>query len=682
MPLQEPVTILPRVGPIRAEKLVEAGLRTVEDILRQFPRAYETRARCLVANARADQLAIVEVTVIRAMFLGFGGRKRLEVATQDTSSALKLVFFNPQRINVKAQFQANQSLIAVGKIERFNGVTQMVHPKLFKLDNADSLEGIFPVYPQIKGITSAELGGHVRSALALLNKTSLKDPFDSDWLLAHNMAPIANAYHWIHESTDLGSPKRAKSLRRFAFEEVFSVQLSMQKRQLENTHKSGIVLKSAAPETLFSTLLPFSPTQAQARSLSEIMADMESGQPMSRLLQGDVGSGKTAVCATACLVALQNHVQCAVLAPTDILVEQHLTNFRNWFAPLGYRVEKLTGGQKESEKRLVLQGLANGEIHIVIGTHALLTESVIFKNLKLSIIDEQHRFGVAQRRILREKGETLAQTPHLLVMTATPIPRSLALTLYGDMTLSVIDQLPPGRTPIETKIIMGNGLSIATKLSAKLIRDNEQAYLIFPLVEESEKIDLQNAVQAYELLCAEFGAEHFALAHGKMKQDAKENAMRRFASGDAQILISTTVVEVGVDVPNASHMVIMNAERFGLSQLHQLRGRVGRGKKKSFCYLVIEKESTENAQRRLAIMARTNDGFEIASEDLAIRGPGDLLGSRQAGLDLFAFFDFSLHGDLVELARQKAAEHLKSDPGLKASWVKPFIAKAELFLSC
>jgi ATP-dependent DNA helicase RecG len=307
---------------------------------------------------------------------------------------------------------------------------------------------------------------------------------------------------------------------------------------------------------------------------------------------------------------------------------------------------------------------------------------VRFNHLALCIIDEQHRFGVEQRRILREKGEKDGRVPHLLVMTATPIPRSLALTLYGDMALSVIDELPPGRTPVATKVVVGDAMLVARRLAAKIIRDDEQAYVIYPLVAESEKMDLRNAVEAYQTLCAEFGPDHFAIVHGQMKADAKEAAMKNFAEGRAKVLISTTVVEVGVDVPNASHMLIMNAERFGLSQLHQLRGRVGRGSKASHCYLAIEQSSSENARRRLAVMERTNDGFEIANEDLAIRGAGDLLGSRQAGLELFNFFDFAQHGDLVELARQSAIAILKQDPTLSASWLQPFISRADTFLGC
>lgn len=682
MTLLDPVTVLPRVGPVRAEKLAQAGLNTVGDVLRQFPRAFEHRKRCLISEAQSDQHSILEVSVIRAVYLGFGRSKRLEVATKDSSGMLKLVFFNPGRINAKALFTPNQTLCVVGKVERFNGNAQIIHPKVSKAEAGSLVEGIHPVYPQVKGVTSSEISGHVRGALQHLSKKPLIDPFAKDWLLAHRIAPLPDAFHWVHEENTIDSQKRILSLRRFAFEEVLSVQLSMQRRKRSRLEKAAQRFEAADAEQLFREVAPFDPTNAQVKALTHIVRDMSSAAPMSRLLQGDVGSGKTAVCAAACLLALRGKAQCAVLAPTDILVEQHLANFTKWFSRLGFRVAKLTGSQKESERRSVLAALGAGEIDIVVGTHALMSQGVAFRKLGLAIIDEQHRFGVAQRRALREKGESDGLTPHLLVMTATPIPRSLALTLYGDMSLSIIDELPKGRSPIETKVVQGESLMLAQRLAAKVIREDAQAYIIFPLVAESEKLDLRNATQAYEALHREFGKENIAMVHGQMKADEKDVAMKRFASGGAKILISTTVVEVGVDVPNASYMLIMNAERFGLSQLHQLRGRVGRGTKASFCYLATEKGAQESAQRRLDVMARTNNGFEIADEDLAIRGPGDLLGSRQAGLDLFSFFDFTAHGDLIEIAQAKAAELLDADPQLSAEWLKPFLERADTFLSC
>lgn len=683
MPLLDPVSVLPKVGPIRAEKLAQAGLRTVGDVLRQFPRAFEQRSRCTIAQASADHASVLEVTVIRAVFLGFGRSKRLEVAAKDDSGIVKLMFFNAQRINIKALFSPNQRLIVVGKVDNSRGTPQIVHPKVTTAQNAAELSGTYAIYPQIKGLTSSELSGYIRSALQHIKKSQINDPFAKDWLLAREIAPIPSAYHWIHEVHDAASKERVMSLRRFAFEEVLSVQLSMQQRKHSVTDKAAYSMQPTQPDELFKTLLPFEPTGAQIRVLGEIIQDMSSESPMGRLLQGDVGSGKTAVCAAACLMAARAKTQCAVLAPTDILVEQHFKHFKNWFEPLGFRVAKLTGSLKESEKREIVAKLKSGEIDIVVGTHALLSEGVSFAKLSLVVIDEQHRFGVEQRKALREKGGANGGgSPHLLVMTATPIPRSLALTLYGDMSLSIIDELPKGRSPISTQVIQGDGLLIARRLAAKMVKESEQAYIIYPLVAESEKLDLRNAMQSYEMLCAEFGKDNIALVHGQMKAEAKELAMRQFASGDAKVLISTTVVEVGVDVPNASYMLIMNAERFGLSQLHQLRGRVGRGTKKSYCYLATEKAGTEEAQARLSVMERTNNGFEIADADLAIRGPGDLLGKKQSGVELFNFFDFSKHSDLIELARHQAMEVIKQDPELKAPWVRSFVERANTFLNC
>lgn len=681
-PLLDPVSKLPRVGPVRAQKLSDLGLRQVGDLLRQFPRTFENRRRTLVADALPHQISVVELTVVRAMFLGFGRHRRLEVATQDAQGTLlKLLFFNAGRINVKAHFLPSTQIVATGKIDSVKGHAQCIHPRVQRAENSAAQEdGLFPVYPQIKELSGQALAGYVHTALAYIGQKQIDDPFAQDFLHTHQIAPIPDAFHWVH--TPVEEQKRQSSLRRFAFEEVFSLQLAMQKRKQKERVKQAIVVPPQDARALFAKLLPFAPTGAQVRALDEIAFDLTSGQPMSRLLQGDVGAGKTAVCAAACLMMLAAKAQCAVLAPTDILAEQHLANFQKWFAPLGVRVAKLSASQKAAEKRAILQSLQAGEIDIVVGTHALLSEGVHFARLGLCIVDEQHRFGVAQRRLLREKGETTGQSPHLLVMTATPIPRSLALTLYGDMALSIIDELPPGRKPVQTKIVMGNGQHIAQRFAAKMVRDNEQAFIIYPLVAESEKLDLQNAVHAFEQLRAEFGSDAIALVHGQMKHDEKEHAMQRFVRGEANILISTTVVEVGVDVPAASTMLIMNAERFGLSQLHQLRGRVGRGTQQSFCYLAVEKETSADAKRRLLVMERTNDGFEIANEDLAIRGPGDLLGTRQAGLATLEFFDFAQHGDLVELARQKALEAIQRDPMLEASWVKPFLDRADEFLAC
>jgi ATP-dependent DNA helicase RecG len=446
---------------------------------------------------------------------------------------------------------------------------------------------------------------------------------------------------------------RSPAHQRLIFEELFWVSLRIAIRRGERIKEpKGAAIKiDAAMKLRIGSVLPFKLTDAQRKVVRELFRDMRADAPMNRLLQGDVGSGKTIVALIAMLAAMENGYQTALMVPTEILAEQHARNIKRILAKSPYRVELLSGSLKPADKKLLRRSIAAGAVHASIGTHALIQEDVSFKNLGLVVIDEQHRFGVMQRAELRERG----MNPDVLVMTATPIPRSLAMTVYGDLDVSIIDELPPGRTPIETKVFGEEGRQEVKKLIAREVRAGRQVYVVYPLVEESEKMDLRDATKRYEYLRDRvFPKFSVGLLHGRMKPEEKEEVMRRFITGEIQILVSTTVIEVGVDVPNASVMIVEHAERFGLSQLHQLRGRVGRGAEQSYCLLLASDKQTEVARERLGIMEETNDGFKIAEKDLQIRGPGEVMGTRQAGLPEFRVANLIRDLEILQLARKEA----------------------------
>ncbi|HVQ40090.1 MAG TPA: ATP-dependent DNA helicase RecG, partial [Pyrinomonadaceae bacterium] len=476
------------------------------------------------------------------------------------------------------------------------------------------------------------------------------------------LIPRSDALRWIHfpsETTDLALYDQARSPAhlRLIFEDLFWVALAISlKRGRRIKEPKGTSIKiDQATKLRIASVLPFKLTEAQRRVVKEIFLDLKSDAPMNRLLQGDVGSGKTIVALVSMLATMENGYQTALMAPTEILAEQHARNIKRLLAKSPYRVELLTGSLRAAEKRALQSALAAGEIDACIGTHAIIQESVSFKNLGLAVIDEQHRFGVMQRAELRARG----LNPDVLVMTATPIPRSLTMTIYGDLDVSVIDEMPPGRTPIETQVVGEEQRIDVKKLISREVRAGRQVYVVYPLVEESEKIDLKNATQRYEYLRdTVFPKFTVGLVHGKMKTADKEEVMRRFVAGEIDILVSTTVIEVGVDVPNASVMIVEHAERFGLSQLHQLRGRVGRGAEKSYCVLLTSDKKTAVANERLGIMAQTNDGFVIAEKDLELRGPGELLGTKQSGLPEFRVANLVRDQQFLEGARKEAEFYL------------------------
>ena len=644
--LTDPITILKGIGPTKAKQLAQLNIHTLQDLICHFPRGYEDRTKLVTI----DQLEIDVPACFRAMVMNTPRtahiRKGLDITrvqVADHTARLNLTFFN-QKFTTE-QLQYGQEYIFYGAVSGDYGGYGMTSPSFERLDAPPvTTRRILPIYPLTAGLSNAAMGKAVRQALSICDPPQeilppeIRQQFD--------ILPAERAYFAIHEPASMEEAELAK--KRLIFEEffVFSAGLSLMRAT-----RAGI---KAAPyeNTDLSPLLgalPFSLTGAQSRAIAEIQRDLTRGTPMNRLVQGDVGSGKTMVAAAAAYLAASNGHQAALMAPTEILAEQHQASLSRLFAPLGIRTLLLTGSLTPKEKRLAREAIAAGDADLIIGTHALLTDATTFHDLGLVIADEQHRFGVAQRAALAQKGSD----PHLLVMSATPIPRTLALLLYGDLDVSVIDELPPGREPVDTFLV---GESMRARINAfirKQCAEGHQCYVVCPAVEETEELNIKAAsVWAQTLQQTVFPDLRVALLHGQMKGQEKEAVMAAFAKGEADILVATTVIEVGVDVPNATLMVIEDADRFGLSQLHQLRGRVGRGKAKSFCILTSRNKNQQTLARLKALCA-TTDGFKIAEEDLALRGPGDFFGSRQSGLPVFRVA--SLSCDLVTLKQAQEA---------------------------
>lgn len=678
--LDTPVERLHGIGPARAGALHARGLHTVGDLLTVLPRAYQDRRRSLQLNELIPGAQVVATgDVVLAGAIGKGRGGRFEVVLEDGTGRLKLLFFHFRTWDMKRRFAPGQRITVAGEVSQRGGSLQMVHPRVVQGESQEKLTGIWPVYPELSGLHPAELSRGIQAALDEIRKSPPIEVLPRHVVTRAQIVSIERALLDIHapdeqseeEALQALVERNAPAFRRLAFEELFVLQLAMGLRRRAALGEPAPPLAGSDAGTLATELLPFAPTRAQLRCTEEILADMEHAEPMGRLLQGDVGAGKTAVAALACLRAVRAGHQAAVMAPTEILAEQHQATFEKLMRPLGIRVAFFSGSLRGKARKLATAKLKNHEIDIAVGTQALLSEDVQFCRLGISVIDEQHRFGVVQRATLKQKGPVAADgtnlAPHLLVMTATPIPRSLALTVHGDLAVSVVDELPPGRTPVKTSVLVGNDDEHAWVAVGDALRRNERAYVVYPLIEESEKMDLLDATRGFEDLSERFGGERVGLLHGKMSQEDKERMMGSFSRGDISVLVSTTVIEVGVDVPEATCMVVQHAERFGLSQLHQLRGRVGRSDKLSQCFLIVGAEkASKDAKRRLAVLEESNDGFRIAEEDLAIRGPGDFLGTRQSGLPTLLFADITRHGRLIETARQLANELLDQDPQLQA----------------
>ena len=662
------ITYLPGIGPKRAKVLAdELGIHTWYDLLYYFPYKHIDRSRVYMISELTSDMPFVQ---LKGQFLSFeeqgeGRKRRLVGHFTDGRQVMDLVWFNGTRY-ITSNIKLHQDYIIFGRPSVFNGRINISHPDVDPADtlvlSKMSMQPYYSVTEKMKkrGFSSRTIE-HFTSTLFLQMKEAMQETLPQYILDRLHLMPLDAALRAIHYPTT--ADELSHATMRLKFEELFYIQLSIlsysrQRAAVRQGHLFPVVGNMF--NTFYSQHLPFPLTGAQKRVIRQMRIDMGSGKQMNRLLQGDVGSGKTLVALMLMLIAIDNGYQACIMAPTEILAEQHLATFRTFLGDMPVRVELLTGVVKGRRRKAVMEGLVSGEVQILVGTHAVIEDNVEFSNLGLVVIDEQHRFGVAQRARLWRKN---AVPPHVLVMTATPIPRTLAMTLYGDLDVSVIDELPPGRKPIKTLHIYDNRPEELYRGVRQEINAGRQAYFVYPLVKESEKIDLKNVVAEYEHLQKVFPEYRISMVHGQMKPADKDAEMQRFASGETQILVATTVIEVGVNVPNASVMVIQNAERFGLSQLHQLRGRVGRGAKQSYCILVTDYELSKDTRRRIQIMTETNDGFEIAEEDLKLRGPGDLEGTQQSGVA----FDMKLanlarDGQLVQLARDTAEFVLDQDP--------------------
>lgn len=674
--LQNPIEYLKGVGPLRADLLKkELGIFTYEDLLNHFPFRHIDRTRVSVISELTQEADFAQVAgvVLQVEILGQRSGKRLVAQFKDKTGIMELTWF--KGINwIQKTIIPGQSYLVFGRLGFFNGRPQFVHPEVERIDSAQPMEKNYlePVYPTTEKLKARGLGGRqlaklTQMLITQLSPAVLPELFSLSQTKELRLLGRLEAYQQIHFPAN--AEKAAQALKRLKFEEFFVAQLRMQLVRAQRHHQSaGVVFEKVgdAFNRYYSTCLPFELTGAQKRVLKEIRTDTAKGRQMNRLLQGDVGSGKTIVALLAMLLAVDNGYQACIMAPTEILAQQHFASIQTSLSTIGLSVALLTGSTKMAERKKLLAALEEGSLSLLVGTHALIEETVQFKKLGLVVIDEQHRFGVAQRARLWKKA---AVPPHILVMTATPIPRTLAMTAYGDLDYSVIDELPPGRKPIQTVHRYERDRSRVMEFIRTEIAKGRQIYIIYPLIEESAKLDYENLMKGYEEVKAFFPEPNYwiSMVHGRQPAGQKEANMQRFVSGDTQIMVATTVIEVGVNVPNATVMMIESAEKFGLSQLHQLRGRVGRGAEKSYCILLTPPSIGKEAKERMKIMVQTASGFEIAEKDLQLRGPGEIEGTRQSGALNFKLASVIQDRPLLEFAREQAARILDLDPTL----VKP-----------
>ena len=662
------------VGPRRAALLISRGVRTVGDLLLRIPRAYQDRSQFVSLDSlRAGQDAAVHAKIYRSRAVQTRTRGRiLEVIITDGTSFAYAKWFHGGSLSMSRGFTAGRRLVLYGRVERdsYESKLAFFNPEFELLDEEDSpqpsmsldIGRIVPVYEEIGGMTSRQLRRIVSSSLSDL-ADPLEDPIPSAIRNEHGFPDLRSCLQQIHfpaaRENVAGLNNRASPAhRRLIFEEFFLLEIVFALRRKQSQLTSGVRFETSDRiRTCVKKILPFHPTIAQKRVFKEIVEDLKTPHPMNRLLQGDVGSGKTIVAFEAVVVAVENGYQAAIMAPTEILAEQHYLNAKRILAPLGYSIGVLRRGIRQAEKKKLFEDLAAGDIQVVIGTHVLLEEKTQFRNLGLVVIDEQHRFGVVQRLQLMNKGDR----PNTLVMTATPIPRTLAMSLYGDLDLSVIDEMPPGRSPIRTIHATEPDAPRIHRTLADQMRKGRQCYVVYPVIEESEKVDLRSATEGFEKLTKAFPDRRVALLHGRLKSEEKEAIMRAFAAGEIDVLVSTTVIEVGVDVANATVMVIEHAERFGLAQLHQLRGRVGRGSQASLCVLMTPPKIGDVARERIQAMVATTDGFRLAEVDLRLRGPGELAGTRQSGLPEFRVANLMEDSAMLALAQREARKFVESE---------------------
>jgi ATP-dependent DNA helicase RecG len=652
----------------RLSALHKSGFNHPADLLYFFPRRYIDKSRILPIRNLLGHNEPVNVTgqVIRTEVTGFGNKKRLEVIVQDNTGSMKAVFFKGWKYFIN-QFKQGEWVSLFGVPRQYGRQISMAHPEVEQMEkpgNDELFRSLIPVYPSNKYFAKAYISNKIITGWIeqILESSRVQEFLPSKILQKHQIPERTQALWDVHKPSD--KQKASKALERFKYEELFLFELSMAKiKYTRFERQQGVLLEPGEiTREFFKNNLPFKLTNGQKSALTDIRTDLTSGFQMNRLIQGDVGAGKTIVAIGAMLIAVDNGYQAALMAPTEILAEQHYFTLKKYLEPLHVSFRLITGGQKTSLRQDILTDIEGGNCQITVGTHAIFQEGVSFHNLGLVVIDEQHRFGVKQRNEMLQKGDH----PHLLVMSATPIPRSLAMTIYSDLDISAIRELPEGRKPIKTAVRTEKEREKVYKFVEESVLKGDQLYVIFPLIEESEVMDLKDATMGFEKLKRRFPAVSIDLLHGRMKSDEKEQVMRRFVEGETKILVSTTVIEVGVDVPNASIMIIEHAERFGLSQLHQLRGRIGRGNKQSYCILMPGIKLSRDGRYRLKKLVETNDGFEIAEADLKLRGPGDFLGTKQSGLPEFRYADIIEDRILLEQAKNDAWKLIKSDPDLSS----------------
>lgn len=670
------ITYCKNVGARRADILrKELGVQTALDMLRQYPFKYIDRSKFYKIAEIEDDETYVQIVgeVMEWHTIGVGKAQRLSAQFSDGTHLIELVWFKGVQY---VKLQKGVKYLLFGKPTRFNHQYNFVHPELTPMAQVkpEMTQGLEPHYNTTERMKKAGINSRViRTIIAGLLPDlamGIPDTIGADVLQHYHLPGLTEALQNIHFPKDTPTMQRAKE--RLKFEELFYIQLQILRQMKRREQNAGFPMPIVGRN--FNAMyqsLPFPLTNAQKRVIREIHTDLKSGKQMNRLLQGDVGSGKTLVALMCCLLAIDNGYQTCIMAPTEILANQHYETLNGFLKPLltsednpnGLRIALLTGSTTKKQRDLLHPALQTGRIDILIGTHALLEDTIQWSNLGLVVVDEQHRFGVAQRAKLWSKN---VRPPHVLVMTATPIPRTLAMTVYGDLRVSIIDELPPGRKPVQTLHYSIQRRQSVNQFIRGQIQAGRQVYVVFPLIKENEKLDLQDLENGYNELCDTFPEYKISMVHGQMKAKDKDEQMQHFASGETQILVATTVIEVGVNVPNASVMIIENAERFGLSQLHQLRGRVGRGADQSYCILLTRLELTKETRQRMDIMVATNDGFRIAEADLQLRGPGDLEGTQQSGLPFdLHIASLSTDGQILEIARQAAESILERDPLLE-----------------
>jgi ATP-dependent DNA helicase RecG len=682
-----PLTSLKGVGPALAKKLEKLNLYRVDDLLFLLPLRYEDRTQLVKIGAlEAGSRCLVSGEILLAE-TAFRGRRNLLVKISDGSGQLTLRFFHFSR-HQQAQFQTGASIVCFGEVRRGQSGFEIIHPEYRIVRDEQSTittDSLTTIYPATEGVQQGRLRSLTDQALRMMASHPPEELLPVATTKKLDLPSLADAILYLHRPPADADVEKILAgthpcQKRLAFEELLAHYLSLRNLRALAASEEAIALREGNEDVSgFVADLPFQLTAAQDRVIGEILSDLAQPHPMMRLIQGDVGSGKTVVAAVACIKAIACGVQAAIMAPTEILAEQHWRSFSDWFRPLGIEPAWLSGSQRAAARRESLEAIANGSARLVVGTHALFQEGVDFKQLGLVVIDEQHRFGVHQRMALRDKGVSSGAHPHQLVMTATPIPRTLAMAAYADLDTSIIDELPPGRQPVTTIAVPETRRGDVVERVRLACASGQQAYWVCPLIEESEVLDYQAAEASYEMLSAALPDLRIGLVHGRMRPAEKERGMKAFKEGLIQLLVATTVIEVGVDVPNASLMIIENAERMGLSQLHQLRGRVGRGAAQSHCVLLYKSPLGRIAKQRLAVLRDTNDGFIVAQRDLELRGPGELLGTRQTGLPEYRIADLVRDAELMPQVQMTATELYKEDEDRGIAIVRRWLGGASRY---